>query len=181
MTDQHAARQDANRRLARRLAVVCVAMFGFGFAMVPLYDVFCRVVGIGGKPSSERAVAGSVVQDRWVTVEFTGNTMPGASWEFRPEQTRMRVHPGELVVARYVVRNPTNETLTGQAVPAVTPPRAAPHFKKLDCFCFTEQAFKPGETRELPVTFQVSPDLPDDVRTITLSYAFFNAPSGRGG
>lgn len=174
-----AERAAANRRLAARLGMLALAAFGFGFALVPIYDVVCRITGFNGRTGGQvEAGAGGAAVDaeRWVTVEFMGNTMPGASWEFQPVQARVRVHPGEATTVMYRVKNPTDQRVTGQAVPSVTPWQAATHLKKLDCFCFSEQAFQPGEVREMPVTFFVDPALPPEVRTITLSYAFFNAP-----
>jgi cytochrome c oxidase assembly protein subunit 11 len=172
--------RQANRRLAIKLAVVAVGALAFGFALVPLYNVLCEVTGLNGKINAEAASPAAVKVDRtrWVTVEFTGNVMPGLSWEFRPQQPSMRVHPGEIVRANYYAKNPTNQTLVGQAVPSVSPGLAAQHFQKLDCFCFRQQALEPGATREMWLTFIVSPALPEKVRTITLSYAFFPATNG---
>lgn len=172
--------RQANRRLAMKLAVVAVGALAFGFALVPLYNVLCEVTGLNGKINAEAARPAAVKLDRsrWVTVEFGGNVMPGLSWEFRPQQPSMRVHPGEIVRASYYAKNPTNQTIVGQAVPSVSPGLAAQHFKKLDCFCFRQQALEPGVTREMGLTFIVSPALPEEVRTITLSYAFFPAING---
>jgi len=108
-------------------------------------------------------------------VEFTGNTMSGLPWEFRSLQKSMRVHPGELSVAYYEARNTASEAITGQAVPSVAPNKAAMHFKKVECFCFSQQQLKAGEYKKMPVRFVVSTDLPKEVNTVTLSYAFFNA------
>lgn len=151
-------------------------MFAFGYALVPLYDVLCQVTGLNGKTGqAEAAVADrAVVEDRWVTVEFTGNSMSGLPWEFRPAQKSMRVRPGALSVALYEARNTADETITGQAVPSVAPNQAAMHFKKIECFCFSQQTLKAGETRQMPVRFVVNPGLPKDITTVTLSYAFFN-------
>ncbi|HET9699985.1 MAG TPA: cytochrome c oxidase assembly protein [Burkholderiales bacterium] len=173
-----ADRAAANRRLAARFGLLAVAAFGFGFALVPIYDVVCRITGFGGRTGDQVATAAGVPVNarRLVTVEFMGNTMPGASWEFEPMQTRVAVHPGEATTVKYRVKNPTNQKVVGQAVPSVTPWQAANHLKKLDCFCFSQQDFQPGEVREMPVTFFVDPELPEDIRTLTLSYAFFSAP-----
>jgi cytochrome c oxidase assembly protein subunit 11 len=158
-----------------RLGLVAAAMFAFGYALVPLYDVLCEVTGLNGKTGrAEATVVSQPVENRWVTVEFTGTRMRGLPWEFRPAQTSMRVRPGELSLALYEARNTAAETVTGQAVPSVAPNRAALHFKKVECFCFTQQTLKAGETRKMPVRFVVSPDLPKDITTVTLSYSFFN-------
>jgi cytochrome c oxidase assembly protein subunit 11 len=154
-----------------------VAMFGFGYAMSPLYDLYCRVTGSNGKPVAapgEQASA-RVDESRWVTVEFTGNTVNGLPWEFRPKVAQLRVHPGAATDMTYIARNNSSVTLVGRAVPSVAPGRAATHFKKTECFCFTNQPLAPGETKEMPVRFVVDTDLPADVRTVTLSYAFFDA------
>jgi cytochrome c oxidase assembly protein subunit 11 len=171
-------RQTANRRLILRLVVAVFAMFGFGFALVPLYDVFCDITGLNGKTgvTDSRTVEGTPIdKDRWVTVEFTGNAASGLPWEFRPTVAKMEVQPGALVRATYIARNTSNRTVVGRAIPSVTPGEAAAHFKKTECFCFTEQSLEAGETKEMTVQFVVEPDVPRSVNTITLSYAFFNA------
>lgn len=164
-------------KTARNLALVALAMFGFGYLMAPLYDVLCQVTGIGGKPgrTDEQAVGAEVVDtSRTITVEFTGNTNSGLPWEFRPLVKKLDVHPGAVYEVKYVVRNPTDETITAQAVPSVTPIKSALFFKKLECFCFTQQTLKPGETREMPVRFVVETGVDRSVGLVTLSYAFFN-------
>lgn len=170
----------ANKRLALKLGVVVIAALGFAFALVPLYNVFCNITGLNGKTNSEAVhpLASKVDKSRWVTVEFTGNVMPGLSWEFHPKQLSQRVHPGEIMVATYYAKNSTNQAIVGQAVPSITPGLAAQHFKKLDCFCFKQQTLGPGVTRELTLTYIISPQLSKDVRTLTLSYAFFPAIKG---
>jgi cytochrome c oxidase assembly protein subunit 11 len=167
---------EANRRTGLKLGLVALGMFAFGYALVPLYDVICEVTGLNGKTGrAEATVAATPDRERWVTVEFTGSSMSGLPWEFRPLQKTMRVHPGEVAVAYYEARNTADEPITGQAVPSVAPNRAAAHFKKIECFCFTRQDFKARESRQMPVRFVVSPGLPTDVHTLTLSYSFFNA------
>ncbi len=169
-------RAQANRRMFRRLGLAALAMFGFGYALVPLYNVFCEVTGLNGKPTGRIESAAAVTPDRsrTVTVEFTASVHRGMPWEFRPEQKRMQVHPGEEMVARYTARNATSDTIVGQAIPSVSPGLAAAHFRKIECFCFSRQELKAGETREMPVRFVVDPDLDPAVRTVTLSYTFFN-------
>ena len=158
-----------------KLALTALGMFGFGYALVPLYDIACQVLGLNGKTGRIEAVTTTVDTKRTIVVEFTGHATTGLPWEFRPMVKRLEVHPGQPVVVNYYARNTTSETLTGQAVPSVAPGQAAPHFKKIECFCFMRQELKPGEAREMPVQFTVLPDIAPDVRTITLSYAFFNA------
>jgi len=168
--------QRANRRVGLKLAGVAVGMFVFGYALVPLYDVICEVTGLNGKTGRvEAMVSGTVDESRWVTVEFTGNSMSGLPWEFRSLQKTLRVHPGEVAVAYYEARNMATEAITGQAVPSVAPNKAAAYFKKIECFCFSQQQLEAGEHKKMPVRFVVSTDLPKEVGTVTLSYAFFNA------
>lgn len=163
-------------RTSVKVGAVALGMFAFGYALVPLYDVICEVTGLNGKTGrAEARPVERVSADRWVTVEFTGNSMAGLPWEFRPLQHSLRVQPGQTMTAYYEARNTTGEAITGQAVPSVAPNKAAAHFKKIECFCFTQQVLKAGESRKMPVQFVVNPDLPKDVSTVTLSYAFFNA------
>jgi cytochrome c oxidase assembly protein subunit 11 len=167
----------ANRRLALKLAGVTVAMFAFGYALSPMYDVMCRALGINGKTGrtdTQTVAAQPVDLARTVTVEFTGLATSGLPWEFTPLTKKLELHPGETHEVKYLVRNLAREEITGQAVPSVTPGESAPHFKKIECFCFTRQTLKPGETREMPVRFVVDAGLDNDVQTITLSYSFFN-------
>lgn len=165
-----------NRRLVAKLSLITVAMFGFGFALVPLYKVFCEITGLNGTTGriDPGAVQASQVDtSRWVTVEFTGQVMGGLPWEFRPLQRKIRLHPGESVTVYYVAHNLSQQRVTGQATPSVSPPRAATHFKKVECFCFTRQVLEAGQSQEMPVTFLLQRDLPKEVTTLTLSYAFY--------
>jgi cytochrome c oxidase assembly protein subunit 11 len=170
----------ANKRLALKLGAGALVALAFGFALVPLYDVFCEATGLNGKTNVESASPAVVKVDksRWVTVQFTGTMMPGLSWEFHPQVTSMRVHPGEITRVSYYAKNPTNQTIVGQAVPSITPGQAAQHFVKLDCFCFKQQALEPGAEKEMGLTFIISPELSKEVGTVTLSYAFFPAVKG---
>jgi len=170
-------RKRANRRLALILGGVTLAMFGFGYALSPMYDLMCKTFGLNGKTErldAQAAVAQPVDAGRTVTVEFTGLATSGLPWEFRPLTKKLELHPGETAEVKYLVRNLAEEQITGQAIPSVTPGESAPHFKKIECFCFTQQTLKPGETREMPVRFYVDAGLGRDVHTITLSYSFFN-------
>jgi cytochrome c oxidase assembly protein subunit 11 len=161
------------------------ASFAFGFALVPLYDVLCEATGFNGKTRPGQtgswryrrpgmAAPSRIDRSRIVTVEFTGTVMPGLPWEMRPLTPSLDLHPGELQQATFLVRNTSDKTIVGQAVPSVSPGQAAQHFEKLDCFCFSQQTLAPGETRELPLTFIVKPEIDEQIRTVTLSYAFFN-------
>ena len=164
------------RRTGLKLLAVALGMFAFGYALVPLYSVICEVTGLNGKTGRvEVQNSGPVDTSRWVTVEFTGNSMHGLPWAFGPQQKSIRVHPGQTTVVYYQAHNATNESITGQAVPSVAPNKAASHFKKIECFCFTRQTLAANETRQMPVQFVVDANLPANVNTVTLSYAFFNA------
>ncbi len=169
-------RPTINRRLALKLAVVTVAMFGFGYAMSPMYSLMCKAFGLNGKTGriEAQAAAQPVDMNRTVTVEFTGLATTGLPWEFKPLVKKLEVHPGQTAEVKYLAHNLSQEEITGQAIPSVVPGVSAPHFKKIECFCFTQQTLKPGETREMPVRFIVDAGLDKDVQTITLSYSFFN-------
>lgn len=169
--------QKTNRRLMRRLFFVAIAMFGFGYALVPLYNVFCEVTGLGGKTgqlSAEATQGLQVDKSRLVTVEFTSSVAQGMPWEFRPAVARVKVHPGEVATTTYYARNTADETIVGNAVPSVAPNGAASYFKKIECFCFSQQVLKGKEEKVMPVRYVVEPGLPPDIKTITLSYTFFN-------
>lgn len=167
----------ANNRLTRKLFLATIAMFGFGFALVPLYSVFCQITGLNGKTQridAEAAQGQSVDETRWVNVEFTASVNSGMPWEFKPTQTRMRVRPGAVNTTVYYARNTATEAITGQAVPSVAPGKAGAHFKKIECFCFDRQVLQAGEARQMPVRFIVDRKLAPEVQTVTLSYTFFN-------
>ena len=178
MSDDTTGLRAANRTLSLRLGVVVVAMFGFGFAILPLlYDVVCEITGIGGKPAvaQEATLAPAVDTQRLVTVQFLGTVNSGLPWEVRPTVIEMRVNPGRVYETTYLARNLSTNGTVGTATPNVSPGKAALYFTKTECFCFSEQTFDGGEAREMPVRFVVGTELPPDVRTITLSYTFFNA------
>lgn len=159
--------------------LVVVFFAGFGFALVPLYDVVCRWTGLNGRTNTVAAVQDKNTQvdlKRWVNVEFLSHTMPGVRVELAPTQFSMRVHPGDIIHTSYVVKNNSSVVFVGQAVPSITPAVAAPYFQKIECFCFTQQTFQPGEVRTMPVVFVVNPDMDQDLGTVTLSYTFFEAP-----
>jgi cytochrome c oxidase assembly protein subunit 11 len=165
--------EQANRRMLGKLAVIAVAMFGFGFALVPFYKKICEVTGINNLIKPAAAVQNTQVDtSRWVTLEFDAN-IHGMPWQFAPTQRSVRVHPGEMVQVSYEIRNTGTVEIVGQAIPSYGPALAGEHVKKLECFCFTQQTLAPGEARRMPVQFVVDPALPRDVNTITLSYTFF--------
>jgi len=166
----------SNTRLVKRLLFVVAGMFAFGFAMVPLYDVLCDITGINGKTGGRVAIAAVFEPDldRTVMVEFIANVNQSMPWDFTPVVSRMEVHPGKMYRTSFHAKNRTDRTMVGQAIPSVTPGLAAQHFKKTECFCFTEQQFSAGEGRDMPLMFMVDPELPEEIGVVTLSYTFFD-------
>lgn len=175
-----------NRRMLGKLAVVAALMFAFGYALVPIYNAICKALGVNVLSLSERAAQGAsgfgaaargtarntqVDFSRKITIEFDANAR--GPWEFKPEKRSVDVHPGEVTTVMYEFRNVQNRTMAAQAIPSYAPMQAMPHFNKLECFCFTQYTLKPGETKRWPVVFTIDPKLAKDVKTITLSYTFF--------
>lgn len=176
MADESLAQE--NRRLLLRLIVGAVAMFGFGFLLVPFYEKICEVTGINNLLKADKIENTQIDASRLITVQFDANTH-GLPWRFKPMQGALRVHPGELATIAYEVENIRDEPITGQAVPSYGPPLSGQYFRKMDCFCFTQQTLEPGERRTMPVAFVIDPGLPADVNTITLSYTFFEIAGRR--
>ncbi|HEY2926224.1 cytochrome c oxidase assembly protein [Piscinibacter sp.] len=175
-----AALRSDNLRMVGKLLVVAVLMFAFGYALVPIYRSICKALGVNVLSLSEQALAGNAAAtgrntqvdlSRTITVEFDANAR--GVWDFKPAQRSVDVHPGELTTVVYEFRNIQNRTMAAQAIPSYAPMQASAHFTKLECFCFNEYTLKPGESRQWPVVFVIDPKLPKDVRTITLSYTFF--------
>jgi len=169
----------ANRQLLVKLLVVAAVMFGFGFAMVPFYRALCEAVGLNRVAKSDVVENTQVDATRTLTVEFDTNLRNDLPWTFAPVEKSVRVHPGELAQVSFEIRNNSNRPVTGQAIPSYGPQLAARHFKKLECFCFTQQTLAPGEVKRMPVAFVIDGGLPRDVSTVTLSYTFFEV-EGRG-
>lgn len=181
------SQQHANRRLVGKLSIVVLGMFGFGFALVPLYSVICDAFGLNGRfleiergeydaqAQADRAASPQMVVDknRLVTVEFLANRNQNLAWEFRPEVSSIKVHPGEVTEVKFYAKNLSAAEITAQAVPSVSPGTASKYFSKIECFCFTQQKLESGQGREMPLRFFVAPDLPKKVSTISLSYTFF--------
>ncbi|MBI3350437.1 MAG: cytochrome c oxidase assembly protein [Burkholderiales bacterium] len=182
-----ALRRD-NDHLLLKLAVVVTLMFGFAYAMVPFYKAICNALGINVLSLAERQTAlsdkgiangnGQVDYSREITVEFDTNAR--GPWDFKPAVRHLTVHPGELTQVMYEFSNKQNRTMAAQAIPSYAPMQASAHFNKLECFCFNEYTLKPGESKQWPVVFVIDPKLPKDVKTITLSYTFFEV-AGKGG
>ena len=170
-----------NRRMVVKLLVITLAMFGFGYALVPMYRSICDALGINVLSLSERVTSGAGVLNRkastqvdlsrTVTIEFDANAR--GPWEFAPAVRSLQVHPGEMTTVMYAFRNTQNRTMAAQAIPSYAPMQAGAHFNKVECFCFNEYILKPGESKQWPVVFYVDAKLPKDVTTITLSYTFF--------
>jgi len=170
-----------NWRLLGRLAVVVVVMFGFAYALVPVYRTICEVLGINvlslaeqrsSQAAASREPANTQVDlTRTITVEFDANAR--GPWDFKPAQRTLQVHPGEVATVMYEFRNRQNRTMAAQAIPSYAPRQAMAHFNKLECFCFNQYTLQPGESKQWPVVFVIDRKLPRDVTTITLSYTFF--------
>jgi len=165
------------RHLSLKLLVVVFAMFGFGYLMVPLYNVLCEVTGLNGKTGTISSVeAGQLVaEDRWVNVEFSATVNVSGPWEFKPTQASLMVQPGKTYSISYTATNLLDEPVIGHAVPSVAPRQASKFFSKTECFCFTPQQFEAREEKEMPVVFVIDPALPRSVDSLVLSYTFFDA------
>ena len=176
MAHDHGHGTGGNLAMVGKLVVVAVVMFGFGFAMVPIYKKICDVTGVNflTRPDEQEVQAaslGKVDESRLVTIEFDANSR--GAWGFKPEIRSLTAHPGELVTVTYEIVNNLPRKVSGQAIPSYAPQLAVKYFHKIECFCFAQQDFAPQETRHFPVVFVIDPELPQDVHTITLSYTFF--------
>lgn len=174
------ARTRDNAMMLRKLLVVACAMFGFGFALVPFYNKICEVTGINNVIKRDEVSNTQVDAARTVTLEFDTNLRSGLPWTFKPLEKSMRLHPGELKQAMFEIRNNSDRPVTGQAIPSYGPQVAGLHFRKLECFCFTQQTLQPGEVKQMPVVFVIDKALPEDVNTVTLSYTFFEVEGKTG-
>ena len=166
--------------LVARLALFVVGSFAFGFALVPLYSVLCRIWDTGNRWYGTQTPQASVVErpdvNRMVTVEFVSNIAKAGDWEFRPAVTAMKVHPGQLYSTSFFAKNLTGEPVVAQAVPSIAPSSIARYFRKTECFCFRPQPFATGEGRDMALRFIIDPALPPDVDRVTLAYSFFDRP-----
>lgn len=169
------ARSDKTRagRQSLLLGALAVGMFGFAFALVPLYEIFCELTGINGRTGGQAEVVATEADGRTVTIRFVGKVARGLAWEFRPTVASVDVRVGEINTTEFYARNAAPRTVVGQAVPSVAPSHAAPHLKKIECFCFNRQPLEAGEETDMPVRYVVSAELPADVHTLTLSYTMF--------
>jgi cytochrome c oxidase assembly protein subunit 11 len=171
-----ANRKLANRGLVRGLLIMTAGSFAFGWALVPLYDVFCRAAGIGNAEAKDgkSTVQEAVDPNREVTIEFMAEPATVGSFDFRPKVASMRIHPGKLYEADFYGKNLTDAAAVAQAVPSISPTGTAKYFHKTECFCFSPQKFAAGEGREMPVRFIVDPQLPADVDKLTLAYTIYD-------
>jgi cytochrome c oxidase assembly protein subunit 11 len=169
-----------NTRMVSKLAVIAAGMFAFGYALVPIYKSICEMTGINILALGDRNITGAtptlpantqVDASRTITVEFDANSR--GPWEFKPAQRSLQVHPGELATVMYEFQNTQNRPMSAQAIPSYAPQQAGAHFNKLECFCFRQYTLAPGERKSWPVVFVIDPKLSRDVKTITLSYTFF--------
>ena len=191
MSERQQEIQAANKRLLKRMMVVGVVMFGFSFALVPLYNVVCDAFGLNGRiiaiekgeydagKQRELAKARQIDESRLITVQFIASRNQNLPWEFRPLQSTIKVHPGEIKNVSYFAKNLTDRTVVAQAIPSLQPGLAVKYFSKIECFCFKQQTFKSGESREMPLQFVVDPDLPENINTITIAYTFFDTNRGQ--
>ncbi|MCB1646587.1 MAG: cytochrome c oxidase assembly protein [Pseudomonadales bacterium] len=165
-----------NGKLVLKLGAAAIGMFGFGFALVPLYEVFCDLTGLNGKTGGQYTEAESQQKnaDRVVTIQFLANNNAGMPWEFRPVVRTMKVHPGEMNSTSFYVKNPAKTAITAQAVPSVTPFMAANYLHKTECFCFDQQRLDSGASMDMPLRFIIDSEIPEDVDTLTLSYTLFD-------
>ena len=161
-----------------KLLLIVFGMFGFGFALVPLYDVICDVTGLNGKTGGRYEVTETleVDEERWVTVQFTTSNNAGMPWGFKPSEVEMVVRPGEMNETYFIAKNPTERRMVAQAVPSVAPFSVAQYLHKTECFCFNQQILEAGESIEMPLRFFVDKDLPGKFSKLTLSYTMFELP-----
>jgi cytochrome c oxidase assembly protein subunit 11 len=184
VTDLQARSQagaEVNQQTLVKLLVVAVMMFGFGYAMVPFYRVLCDALGLNSVIKADQPLANTQVDTgRSITIEFDANLRSNLPWTFTAVEKSVSIHPGALTQVTFEVRNRSGRSVTGQAIPSFGPQLAGRFFKKLDCFCFTQQTLAPGEVRLMPVVFVIEAGLPQDVNTVTLSYTFFEVEGKQG-
>ena len=176
ITDQQANKASNNSKVLKKLVLVVFAMFGFGFALVPLYDVFCDITGLNGK-TNEVSVAYTdegIDTSRIIKVQFITRTAQGIPWAFEPVINEISVHPGEMKFVNFYAKNNAQRAIVGQAVPSVSPGLAAGYFHKIECFCFTQQPLVAGEEVEMGLQFYIDLELPHEITTLTLSYTLYD-------
>ncbi|PCD89174.1 Cytochrome c oxidase assembly protein CtaG [Vibrio mediterranei] len=170
----------SNKKLVTWLSVAVIGMFGFGFALVPLYDIMCEALGINGKTNTVSAVQPVGMRadiSRTIRVEFMAHINPDMPWTFKPETIYLDVHPGEVIQTAYLAKNNASQSIVGQAVPSVSPGTGAAYFNKIECFCFNHQPLDANGEAEMPLIFYIEPDIPESIHTLTLSYTLYNITS----
>lgn len=174
-------KEQRKQTISRKQIIIIVlgvlAMFAFAYGLVPLYNVFCQVTGLNGKTSEQAQALSSpdaVDDSRWVTMEFVATNNENLPWQFHPEVTKLKIHPGANTTMSYYAKNDSNKTMIIQAIPSVSPGTAARYLKKTQCFCFNQQRLEPGDEAQLPVIFHLEPTLPKEINTVTLSYTLFD-------
>lgn len=170
----------SNKKLVTWLSVAVIGMFGFGFALVPLYDIMCEALGINGKTNTVSAMQPVGMRadiSRTIRVEFMAHINPDMPWTFKPETIYLDVHPGEVIQTAYLAKNNASQSLVGQAVPSVSPGTGAAYFNKIECFCFNHQPLDANGEAEMPLIFYIEPDIPESIHTLTLSYTLYNITS----
>lgn len=175
--------QIKKKRLPLILALAAIGMFGFGFALVPMYTLICKKTGINGKTTmyAQASAVGDVDESRTITVQFLATNNANLDWKFYPKTVSVKLHPGENKLIQYYAQNMTKQTMTVQAIPSVSPGLAAKFIKKTECFCFTQQTFAAGEHRDMPVLFHLDKEIPKEITTLSLSYTLFNADKYKKG
>lgn len=173
-----------NRRTGLLLGGMVVLMFGFGFAMVPLYNLLCQVTGTQSialrvAAGEDQAAPGGIDASRRVTVKFDTTVHPNLPWDFNPPTPMLKVHPGQIYQVNFVASNRSSSTIVGQAIPSVAPWQATAYFNKLECFCFNRQSLDGKQRTEMPLRFMVSRDLPAEINSLTLSYSFMRLNPGQ--
>jgi len=175
--DEAQPKQTKNRKLTIKLFAAAVFMFGFGFALVPLYDVFCEVTGLNGKTGAQVQVIEENLDldsDRKITVQFLAMNNEGAMIDFGPRTKSVIVSPGQVMEVVYYAKNLTSREMTSQSIPSVSPQAGAEYLKKMECFCFQQQVIAVGETKEMPLRFYIDKDLPKDITKLSLNYTIFD-------
>ncbi|MGY0625536.1 MAG: cytochrome c oxidase assembly protein [Paraglaciecola chathamensis] len=174
--------QTNHGKMVVKLLAVVLGMFGFGFALVPLYDVFCDLTGLNGKTANSAAVyeVMEVDESRTITIDFITRTNTGMAWKFEAEKRQVKVHPGQMNEINFTVSNPTTHSVVGQAVPSVSPGTAALFLNKTECFCFEQQVLQAGESAVMPMRFYVDPQLPDDISYFALQYTLYDVTATAG-
>lgn len=174
--EQKAIKQKSIKRSTFKLFIVALLMFGFGFALAPLYTLFCAATGLNGKTvnAQNEIIDVKVDKSRDISVRFSTSVHTDLPWQFDANEKKMTVHPGEMAGATFHVVNNAKKTITGQAIPSLAPTYAAAYFHKTECFCFSQQTLTAGEVVDMPLKFYISPDIPKEVKSVVLTYEFFN-------